>query len=202
MSAELLLLVCAANVCRSPLAELLLRRELDGLSEVRVESAGVGASDGARICELVAERHADAPWVRAAQEHRSRSLTPELLASAALVLVADREVRSEVVRMSPGVRDRIFTLRDAALLIDSFEIEEPARRVGRVSRMGIHLNRHRAVRGPQPPARRRLWGRREEDPSSIDDGHNSSLRHHHAALEAVSSTTSVVAAGLMGGPIG
>ena len=100
MSAELLLLVCAANVCRSPLAELLLRRELDGLSEVRVESAGVGASGGARICELVAERHADAPWVRAAQEHRSRSLTPELLASAALVLVADREVRSEVVRMS------------------------------------------------------------------------------------------------------
>ncbi|MCC7128594.1 MAG: hypothetical protein IT192_07250, partial [Microbacteriaceae bacterium] len=42
-----ILTVCTGNICRSPLAEALLAKELKGLP-VAVESAGTGAIDGDR----------------------------------------------------------------------------------------------------------------------------------------------------------
>jgi len=47
------LLVCTGNICRSPLAEALLKRAIEqrGLEGVEVESAGTGAWDGAPASE-------------------------------------------------------------------------------------------------------------------------------------------------------
>ncbi len=38
--------VCTGNVCRSPMAEELCRRELNGERAIEVESAGIGAVTG------------------------------------------------------------------------------------------------------------------------------------------------------------
>ena len=38
--------VCTGNVCRSPMAEELCRRELNGERHIEVESAGIGAVTG------------------------------------------------------------------------------------------------------------------------------------------------------------
>jgi protein-tyrosine-phosphatase len=84
------LFVCTGNTCRSPLAEVMLRRlaaEHPALS-ISVSSAGVGAVDGAPASEgayLVALEH-DLDL----SAHRSRALTPELVADADLILTMGR----------------------------------------------------------------------------------------------------------------
>lgn len=205
MDSELLLVVCAANVCRSPLAELLLREALTDRADVRVESAGVHARASMGICELVADRgsaggEGGKAWAAAARSHRSRPITPELLQMASLVLVADRQVSAEVVRASPEVRDRVFMLRDAAQHVEGFSFGHSPRHGGKVSRFAMHLNRQRAVRDRRPGLHLPLLRRRKGDDSSIVDGHNASMRRHLAALDEVASATAGIAAALASDP--
>jgi protein-tyrosine-phosphatase len=81
-----LLFVCTGNTCRSPLAEAIARRQITErqLADVTVGSAGTSAwadapaSDGSLLVAL--EHGADLG------EHRARQLSPELVASADLLL--------------------------------------------------------------------------------------------------------------------
>lgn len=81
-----LLFLCTGNTCRSPLAEVLARREAieRGLAEVEVTSAGTSAWDGAPASDgalLVAlERSLDLSG------HRAQQLTREMVQSADVVL--------------------------------------------------------------------------------------------------------------------
>ena len=47
-----ILIVCVGNICRSPMAEVLLRKHLGGGDEVTVESAGLAALVGHPIDPL------------------------------------------------------------------------------------------------------------------------------------------------------
>jgi protein-tyrosine-phosphatase len=89
---SLILVVCTANVCRSPMAAGLLRQRL-AVEKVnarhRVLSAGVWAADGEPASEpavaTMAERGIDI------SDHRSHSLTTEEVAGADLILVMTHE---------------------------------------------------------------------------------------------------------------
>lgn len=198
MTSELLLLVCAANVCRSPFAELLLRRELSGLPGIHVESAGTRVIEPSRICALVRDRDEGEDWALAGEEHRSRAVAAGLLRGASLVLVADRGVRSEVVEALPEVRDRVFTFLDAAHGAEGFGPESPLRGTGTLVRFAAHLDARRAVRGPELARRSLFQSRREVDRSSIRDGHGHSVRAHERSLREVSEAMTVVASSLCG----
>ncbi|MGH7586388.1 MAG: low molecular weight protein arginine phosphatase [Gemmatimonadales bacterium] len=85
-----LLLVCTGNTCRSPLAEAILRRELEarGVAGVTVSSAGTGAWDGVPASEgsyLVGLEHG-----LDLSNHRARLLTRELVEEADLILTMGR----------------------------------------------------------------------------------------------------------------
>ncbi len=85
-----ILLVCTGNTCRSPMAEALLRRELEarGVEDVVVESAGTGAWEGVPASEgsyLVALEHG-----LDLSAHRSRLLTREMVDGATLILTMSR----------------------------------------------------------------------------------------------------------------
>lgn len=104
-------MVCAGNICRSPMAEALLthRLSLRGLpAPVAVESAGIHAPEGARADPLarllMAERGLDLAG------HRARQLTPELLADFDLVLVMEEVNKRDVERMHPASRGRVQRL--------------------------------------------------------------------------------------------
>jgi protein-tyrosine-phosphatase len=82
-----ILIVCTANICRSPMAEALLRRKLaeEQVSGTwRVSSAGTWAEDGYPASEngvrVMAERGLDT------SQHRSRAVTEAMLEGADLVL--------------------------------------------------------------------------------------------------------------------
>ncbi len=103
-----ILLVCTGNICRSPLAEALLRRTLEerGVEGVSATSAGTGAWDGAPASEgayLVGlERGLDLSG------HRARLLTRELVAEADLILTMARHHRARVDEL--GGEGRVFVL--------------------------------------------------------------------------------------------
>jgi protein-tyrosine phosphatase len=108
------LVVCTANVCRSPVAERALQREWAACGiPAKVTSAGIR---GGRL-----EVH---PYtVEAAgfakldlTDHRSRRLDPDLLttAGADLVLGMTREHLRGAIELDPGCWPRAFTLRELA----------------------------------------------------------------------------------------
>ena len=80
------LFVCTGNTCRSPLAEVALKRMLgESASRVEVTSAGVSAWDGAPASEgarAVAKKHG-----LSLEGHQSRRLTPKILEQQDLVLL-------------------------------------------------------------------------------------------------------------------
>jgi protein-tyrosine phosphatase len=105
------LIVCHANVCRSPAAEQLFRARL---RECAAEHSGEFHSAGLRALEgedmdpvmqrLLAERGVEVG------EHRSRRLTSRLVRQADLVLVTERHQVSAVERIEPTARGKVYAL--------------------------------------------------------------------------------------------
>lgn len=110
-----ILIVCTGNICRSPLAEQLLRARL-AEAGIRAEilSAGTQAMVGNPMEPEAAALAVQLGAVPA--PHVARQLTEPLIASADLVLTATREHRAEVVTLHPRASRYAFTLPQFARL--------------------------------------------------------------------------------------
>jgi protein-tyrosine-phosphatase len=102
------LLVCTGNICRSPLAEAMMRRGLidRGSDHVRVSSAGTGAWEGAPASEgayLVALEHG-----LDLSGHRAQLLTKELVRDADLILTMARHHRARVEELGGEGRTHVL----------------------------------------------------------------------------------------------
>jgi len=113
-----ILIVCSGNICRSPMAERLLRLALGAASaRVRIGSAGTVADSGRG---MTAEAAAVLAGYGATPDgHSSRPLSRELVDEAGLILSATRQHRSAVVSLSPSALRRAFTMRQFARLLES-----------------------------------------------------------------------------------
>lgn len=104
------LVVCTGNLCRSPMAEALLRRRLAERGiDARVGSAGRSAQGrpaSATAVEVMAAEGLDLGG------HRSRRATTELVAAADLVIAMAREHVRDVVLLAPDALPRTFTLKE------------------------------------------------------------------------------------------
>ncbi len=100
------LLLCTANQCRSPMAEVILRARRPAL---QVRSAGRlpgGVRASATAVEVVAADGLDL------SAHLSQAATAELLADSDLILGMAREHVRDAVLLRPDVRPRAFALKD------------------------------------------------------------------------------------------
>ena len=119
-----ILFVCTGNSCRSPLAEGIARDEVRkrGWKHVNVASAGLAARPGdaaSAHAVTVAGRHGIDLG-----RHRSRPLTPELVAWADLVLAMGPSHLDGVWRM--GGAEKGLTLGDfASGAEDGYSIRDP-----------------------------------------------------------------------------
>lgn len=121
------LMLCTGNICRSPMAEVLLRARLQGVS-ARVHSAGTRAlvDHGMdRTMQEIAVRHGAAADEVAA--HRARWLREPLADDADLVLAMSREHRTAAVELVPRHLRRAFTVREFARLASSLDHDEITR---------------------------------------------------------------------------
>lgn len=101
-AAKRVLFVCAGNLCRSFMAERIVRRlsEQRGLHHLEASSAGLldlgGAGADPQAVAILREKGFDGA------RHRSRSLTEEMVAGADLVLVMEESQAAEVLRRHPA----------------------------------------------------------------------------------------------------
>jgi protein-tyrosine-phosphatase len=102
------LVVCTANVCRSPMAAALLARRLSGLPAA-VRSAGLLRDGDPAAPEVVSVM---AAYGLDATSHRSHAVSADDLSQADLVLGMAREHIRHAVVMVPGVWQRAFTLKE------------------------------------------------------------------------------------------
>lgn len=107
-----ILFVCTGNICRSPLAEAIARRELlrRNVPDMAVSSAGTGAWDGAPASEgayLVGLEHG-----LDLSAHRARLLTRDTVQQADLVFTMARHHRARVHEL--GGDGRTFVLGEYA----------------------------------------------------------------------------------------
>lgn len=91
-----ILIVCTGNICRSPVAEAMLRQRLP---QRTIASAGLGALEG----------HSVAPQARVLAEaqgldvssHKARQITAEMLVAHDLVLVMSEGQRRAISEIAP-----------------------------------------------------------------------------------------------------
>lgn len=115
-----ILVVCTGNVCRSPIAEGLLRAGFAsrlGSRAPAVSSVGTmgwsGSGADPHSVEAAAERGVDISG------HRARELTNDHVASATLILAMSREHARAVVDREPGAAHRTFTLKELVRLLEA-----------------------------------------------------------------------------------
>nr|WP_246136680.1 hypothetical protein [Leekyejoonella antrihumi] len=115
-----MLFVCAADVCRSPTAAVLLRHAVrdHAFGDIVIASSSAArASKGNQRCALAAKqvgaRGADASPMLQGAPHAIQLADIE---EANLVLAADRSIAADVLRLAPRQRSRVFTIREGAAL--------------------------------------------------------------------------------------
>ncbi len=114
-----ILFVCTGNVCRSPMAEGILRHALQGRGDYRVMSAGLGAMEG----------QPPSPYaVQAVRElgidisgQRSRMVTPDLIQQADYIFGMTHSHIDTVMLLYPHAAEKTFMLREFDETLDLFE---------------------------------------------------------------------------------
>ena len=105
-----ILFVCTGNVCRSPMAEELLRAALKGDPKYRVLSAGIGALDGQPVTEESVVAMAELGHDIAA--HASQSLRVPLIESADFIFTMTRQQQDAIQTLFPMAAEKTFLLRE------------------------------------------------------------------------------------------
>jgi protein-tyrosine phosphatase len=170
------LVVCDGNVCRSAAVQFLLHDRLPG---VIVESAGLHARSGSRLChgvaaELLSSNPGSVSYI---EGFRSRRTTGVDLTRFDLILAATRELRGDLVRANPELWNRFFTLREAATLLGSIpEAEGQMAPFARGDIVRIMNERRGAVSLARESVA--LPGFRGVDPLNIPDAHALGGRRH------------------------
>jgi protein-tyrosine phosphatase len=119
-----ILLVCTGNMCRSPMAEVILKDQLhtDGKDHLyRVHSAGTWTVDGRGASRLALEAMREVGLDLSG--HRTHHLTSEDIRQAALILVMTRDHKESLLAEFPEVGQKTFLLSE--LVGHRYDILDP-----------------------------------------------------------------------------
>ena len=104
-----ILIVCIGNICRSPIAEGLLRHALSEKNEsCHVSSAGLGALVGHQpdrsSCALMLRKNIDISG------YKARQIDNMMIRKADLILVMETSHKSAIEEMEPSAKGKVFRL--------------------------------------------------------------------------------------------
>jgi protein-tyrosine-phosphatase len=104
------LAVCTGNICRSPMAEGILKRVLKSDGAALVSSSGTHALEGNPASEFsviaAGENSIDI------SRHRARILTPEMIKANDIILCMERSHVELVLSIDVSAHERVFNLAD------------------------------------------------------------------------------------------
>lgn len=129
------LFVCTGNICRSPMAEYLLKHRLGDNTDWEVGSAGVIAGAGMAASESAVEAMQEIGIDL--RSHRSTPLVQELVDAADLVVVMTASHRDQMSALFPEDRDKVYLLKSFAQGRNSGDVADP---------IGLTLTAYREVR--------------------------------------------------------
>ncbi|RUR28317.1 low molecular weight phosphotyrosine protein phosphatase [Vreelandella andesensis] len=100
-----ILVVCTGNICRSPVAEALLRQQLP---DYQISSAGLGALEGEPVSPFARQLAEDDGLD--VTDHRARQLTATMIQTADLILVMTEGQRRAVGKQAPQALGKTLLL--------------------------------------------------------------------------------------------
>jgi protein-tyrosine phosphatase len=116
-----ILVVCVGNICRSPIAEGLLKHALasSNKGECVVGSAGLAALAGhspdPKACQLMMEKGIDI------SDYRARQLNKEMIRKADLILVMESAHKNSIEESEQSAKGKVFRLGEWG----GFDIPDP-----------------------------------------------------------------------------
>ena len=124
------LVVCIGNICRSPMAEGLLKR---ALPDLQISSAGLAALVGYGADPITVQIMAEQGINIGA--HRARMVTDALVRDSDLILVMDSQQQQQVAAEYPYTRGKVFRLGETI----KQDIPDPYRQSAEVFRSSFDL---------------------------------------------------------------
>jgi protein-tyrosine-phosphatase len=119
-----ILIVCTGNMCRSPMAEVILKDQLhaEGNDQLyRVHSAGTWTIDGRGASRLAVEAMREVGLDLTG--HRTHHLTPEDVRQATLILVMTQDHKESLLAEFPEAGQKTFLLSE--LVGNRYDISDP-----------------------------------------------------------------------------
>lgn len=176
-----MLVLCQANVCRSPFAQTLLANALSEDPGVHIASAGVQTRPGYELCQVAGRLLGTA----APAEHLSRPVSEELVMGSDLILTMEPEHSAMVSALCPSARHRTYTLVEASALAVEARARGMLSDPQWVRQLPEVLNDLRGlVPVPELQNPRGRWRGRLE-PGRIADGHGLGYTAHERVLRQV-----------------
>jgi protein-tyrosine phosphatase len=182
-----ILVVCTANLVRSPVARVFLDEGLRGV-DISVASAGLAAREGQPMSPGMREQLPPA-LTAAADAASSRVLTRDLILSADLLLTATRPQRAAVVTTVPTALKRTFTLGEFAAWATALDA-----RLALDGAVPPTTLAEFVARIPEVRATRRI----ADNEFDIDDPTGRSRAAHRRTFALIEATTTQIAAALVG----
>ncbi len=186
----LALFVCRANVCRSPMLQFFVNRQVlreDNETPWRFLSAGTAAHPGDQMCSSSADVVGGSPeGTEFVRRHAARTLDAGLVDHADLILTASVAERAVVAQLAPEARSRTFTILEAGALAEASANQRGGSEGLTAQSLAEALHNARgSLSGIQ--TRSSLWRRNGQTTGRLDipDVHQGETRNHRQVVKDV-----------------
>ncbi|HCM14999.1 MAG: Sua5/YciO/YrdC/YwlC family protein [Candidatus Cloacimonadales bacterium] len=110
-SLPLVMFVCTANICRSPIAEKLFARMIKE-QNMRLTTDSCGLLEGGHMISMSSMQLLVEQGILEAQEHVSKKISPQMVAASWLILTMEERQRDFIRQAHPEAAHKVLTLNE------------------------------------------------------------------------------------------